>query len=258
MESSQETPRLTLSRAYEVLSQPERRRQYDFCGAAGSPPPRRAADPSHTFFGTSPDSQPFSFHWESSHDSARRAQAQRGHGNRRAFGLDPFELFNQMFASELSGLHSGRGVFDEHPFFATHQRMMPNSMMGGFGAMDDMFGSRHTDMLGSGSVPPSHRGMADPFGGGFGSMMDGMSSSMMGGGAGGSFASESRQTRTVNGRTETVIRKVDSQGNETVHTVGPEGERVEVNGVEDRQHPLLQQGGGAAGALPFAPRPGWS
>ncbi|KAH0449062.1 hypothetical protein IEQ34_022862 [Dendrobium chrysotoxum] len=112
-----------VAEAYEILSKPESRHRYDMYGTPGSPPPPRSSgrpkqsnftyqDPSHTFFGTSPDSNPFTFQWESSHDSARRAQAQRGNGFRRPWGMDPFDLFNQMFEQELHNSRSAHSMFD--------------------------------------------------------------------------------------------------------------------------------------------------
>lgn len=286
-----ESTALFNGRAYEVLSKPETRRRYDHFGTPSSPPPmasssrRRAEpDPMNTFFGTSPDSQPFSFQWESSHDSARRASAQRGNGYRRPFGgMDPFELFNQMFAADMNhGVGGGSaargGIFDDHPFFASHRRMDPGGM-GGFGAMGGGFDEDVFGMPGStadDSAParrgtgggPSGAGLMGGGGGGgfggFGSMMGGFGPSMMGGsssmmsssstGGGGGGVSESRQTRTINGRTETVVRRVDAQGNETVHTITPEQQTVHVNGVEQPNHPMLQgagsgRGGGRAGAI---------
>lgn len=195
-------------------------------GTPGSPPPHSPASsstkpPSHTYFGTSPDAKPFTFQWESSYDSAKRAQSQRGNGSRRAFGMDPFELFNQMFEADLAASQTGRGLFDHHPFFSTHHRMM---------SPDPHFGARSGDQFGSFGPLAQQPASLPPFGGvfaGFPSMtgpsMSSLHSGMMrsgggGGGSGGFSASpcESVQTRTVNGRTETIIRRTDEYGNESV------------------------------------------
>ncbi|PWN36152.1 DnaJ-domain-containing protein [Meira miltonrushii] len=263
-----------VAEAYEILSKPESRHRYDMFGTPGSPPPPRSSgrarpynttndNPSNTYFGTSPDSKPFTFQWESSHDSARRAQAQRGAGFRTAWGgsawgADPFELFNQMFEQELRNSRPSREFFNNHnhpfqqdPFFSTHRPMMPD-LFAGFGPP----GPSMHDEMDTGFPATRTR----PFGG-FGmsnvsSMMGSMSSGThSSGGGGGHFVSESRETRTVNGRTETIIRKTDGQGNETVERITPEGRRSTLNGVD---LPMLSQGNSTnAGMLPQQGFPNW-
>ena len=86
-------------------------------------------------------------------------------------------------------------------------------------------------------------------------MMGSMSSGMRSSSNGGHFVSESRETRTINGRTETIIRKTDGQGNETVECITPEGRRVMGHSPE---HPMLSQGNSMnAGMLPQPSMPGW-
>lgn len=114
--------------------------------------------------------------------------------------------------------------------------------------------ARHGDLFG---------GAPSPFGMGFGGhpfleMMNGMGAMGAGGsnvhsyssvtqavGGGGQWVSESKTTRTVNGRTETTTKRRDAQGNEHVTYTSPEGERYTVNGVEqppqDRYLPSSQQ-----------------
>lgn len=257
-----------VAEAYEILSKPESRHRYDMFGTPGSPPIPRSNgrakpynttndNPSHTFFGTSPDSKPFTFQWESSYDSARRAQAQRGAGFRRQWGADPFELFNQMFEQELHNSRPSRGFFNDHPFqqssfFSTHRPMMPDPLAGFEASMHDELST------GFPAAQTGPFGGLGPFGGSnMGSMMNSsMSSSMRSsGGSGAHFVSESRETRTVNGRTETIIRKTDGQGNETVEKITPEGKKVMLNGVEQ---PMLPQGSSMnAGMLPQQGMPGW-
>ncbi len=74
--------------AYEFLSDDRKRREYDAFGPGSSrgfdPGPEYEDDISRKHFGTSPDGVPFSFMWESSADSARRAQAGRGLAGRLA------------------------------------------------------------------------------------------------------------------------------------------------------------------------------
>lgn len=248
--------------AYEFLSDDRKRREYDAFrpGPSGgfAPGPEYEDDVSRKHFGTSPDGVPFSFMWESSADSARRAQAGRRAG--RPFGADghdPFELFNMMFSREFSSMNGGGArsndpfasmgggqgmggsLFgDNDPFFQNH-RKMADTMGFGFGA----------PFAQSRGPPPPPMGMhsAGPFGMGFGGHSSSSSTTTTYGGFSGT--SESTTTRIINGRTETVTRKVDQHGNETVHTATPEGSTVHVNGVQQAQHPLL---GNAAPQAPTA------
>lgn len=228
-----------LVRAYEILSEPERRHRYNRFGTPTSPPPMSssrankaqggssASDPNSTYFGVSPDSKPFSFQWESSYDSARRAQAQRGSGTRRHFGVDPFQLFNEMFEREFSSsMASGGGsaeAFDDHPFFANHRKMADTAgfgfgaggagvggLMGDFDGFGGGFDSPFVSQ-GSNSAAATRRGGGGTFGAL--SAFEPFASPLAAGGgqASGNFQSESRSTRTINGRTETVITRVDGQ-----------------------------------------------
>ena len=181
-----------------------------------------------------------SFVWESSFDSARRAQGRHGDGFGRHM-FDPFELFNSMFARDfhemeansqidnpLAGLHPWANVGRPTSFAAPpshmnghahrsasqHQHgsefgmsqagMSPFAMMAGFPSM-------HTSMPGNQSTYTT-------------------SSSSFSFQGGNNSTSESRRTTVVNGRRETIITKRDAQGNETVRRITPEGETVHVNG----------------------------
>ncbi|CBQ68998.1 conserved hypothetical protein [Sporisorium reilianum SRZ2] len=249
--------------AYEFLSDDRKRREYDAFGPGQSGAYTAAEeyqdDLSRKHFGTSPDGVPFSFMWESSADSARRAQAGRRAGRPfGADGFDPFEMFNMMFSKEFGSMNGGGnvgrgaqdpfgmmnsgpsmggggGVFgDNDPFFQNHRRMADTA---GFG-----FGAP----FGSSRGPPA-MGMqsSGPFG------MSSSSSSTSTSTTYGGFAgtSESTTTRIINGRKETVTRKVDESGNVTVHTSTPEGSTVHVNGVQQAHHPLLGNAAGASTAF---------
>lgn len=241
--------------AYELLSDDRKRREYDTFGpgrAGGftAPAEEYEDDASRRHFGTSPNGVPFSFMWESSADSARRAQAGRRAGRPfGADGFDPFELFNMMFSKEFgsmggnvggreggsdpfgmmnSGHPMGGSLFgDNDPFFQNHRRMA-DTMGFGFGTP---FSSSREPFGPSTGMQPAGR-----FGTGFNTSSSSTSSTTYGGFSG---TSQSTTTRIVNGRKETVTRNVDQNGNETVHISTPEGSSVHVNGVQQAQHPLL-------------------
>lgn len=272
--------------AYELLSDPRKRREYDAYGPGSSTHHTTGGfasgsaydyedeqDESRKHFGTSPNGVPFTFMWESSADSARRAQAGRRAGRPfGADGFDPFELFNMMFSKEFGSMGGGGNVGgngndpfgkmngghpmggslfgDDDPFFQNHRRMADTM---GFG-----FGTPFASTARGPAGPPVGSGMGtgmgmgmqmqsnSPFATGFSSSSSTSSSTTYGGFSG---TSESTTTRIVNGRKETVTRKVDANGNETVHVSTPEGNTVHVNGVQQAHHPLL---GNTAAATPMS------
>jgi DnaJ family protein B protein 6 len=137
-------------------------------------------------------------------------------------------MFERDFSSSMGG-----GRFGEDPTFANHQRMADTNGFGfgtafgsgaafGFGGGMPLMGADIDDSPfashGSNDMAATRRG-APGFGndGMMGTMSSAFgsfsSSSMSNSTMGGKFSSqsESRNTRTVNGRTETVIRKVDGQ-----------------------------------------------
>ncbi|PWY98121.1 DnaJ-domain-containing protein [Testicularia cyperi] len=262
-----------IGEAYTYLSDERKRRDYDAFGPGGSGSRSDGAewhdDLSRKHFGTSPEGVPFSFTWESGADSARRARFGRNAG--RPFGADafePFELFNQMFGHEfrssdpfnssgLGGGTSSRGA-NIDPFFQNH-RMMADTMGFGFGAPPPPpphhhhHGHHHSHHHHHHHPGPPHHmgGMQSSFMTSSSSSSNTTSSSSQFGLNGFSSTSQSTTTRIVNGRQETVTRQVDERGNETIHTVSPEGQSVFVNGVQQTQHPLL--GHGVAQAPPAVP-----
>lgn len=213
-----------VAEAYEFLSDERKRRHYDMYGPGSTSSSAFEDEPedlSRKRFGTSPDGVPFSFMWESGADSARRAQ--RGRNAGRPFG-EPWELFNQMFSQDFG---TGRD-----PFGAT---MGPGGMGGSLFGDNDPFLQNHRSMantMGFGFGTAPNGTTQSPFGGMFTSSSSSSSMNVNG-------VSESTSTRLVNGRKETITRKVDAQGNETIHTVTPEGQTVSVNGVQQATHPLL-------------------
>ena len=143
---------------------------------------------------------------------------------------DPFELFNSLFGD----FH---GAFHDDPFF--------NDLPGHHSSFDPMFGpgSRWGGIFGHPALSPF--GSQFPFGGprpllemmhgGLGSSDNVRSYSSVTqaiGNGDGSWVSQSKMTRSVNGRTETIVKRRDAQGNEHVTYSSPEGKRYTINGVD--------------------------
>ena len=179
------------------------------------------------------------FVWESSFDSARRAQGRHGTDGFARGSFDPFELFNSMFARDFHEMEANSGFDDS---FMNWGMSFPGvSNIGrptSFGAPQP-FASRNP-LVGESMSPPSFPTMAS-FGSLFGQQP--IHASMPGGNTvysssssnysfqgGSGNASESRRTTVVNGRRETIITKRDAQGNETVRKITPEGETIHING----------------------------
>jgi DnaJ family protein B protein 6 len=191
-----------ISNAYEILSDPQKRREYDMSTANANQDAFFGQGMGHDFFHRHRHHHPFHFH-------------------------DPFEVFNSVFRDEFAR-HSNavRGGPFQDPFFASPFSSM---MMGGSLFGDDPF------FGGMGS----RRGIGDPFGDPFammqqsmlgGNTMNGTSSTFVQtvsssgnfGGGGTSSVSTSTTTRIINGKrqsvTETIIRKPDGTIERKVET----------------------------------------
>mmetsp|Transcript_22348 Transcript_22348/g.41623 ORF Transcript_22348/g.41623 Transcript_22348/m.41623 type:complete len:318 (+) Transcript_22348:134-1087(+) len=208
-----------ISNAYEILSDPQKRQEYDMGGTRQQQ--RDYYDgrgASHDFFGH--HQHPFHFH-------------------------DPFEVFNRVFREEFArhnaAMHgapgAGFGSFQD-PFFASP---FPSMMGGSLFDDDPFFGGMGRRGRGGGGDP--FFGGNDPFAMMQQSMMGGMnnmngtsstfvqsissSGNYGGGGGGASSVSTSTTTRIVNGRrqtvTETIIQKPDGTVERKVQTDGDMG-----------------------------------
>lgn len=223
-----------ISNAYEILSDPQQRREYDhrdrFAGGNHNGGRSSAAAAEHDFYSFGGG---FHFH-------------------------DPFEIFNRVFREEFGGRQGGGNDFFDSPFgnrgnggFGASP--LPGMMMGGM-----MGGSLFNDpFFGGGGHPMGMRqqqqqqSMFGGFGGDpFAMMMNGggmnmngntttssfsMSSSSTSGGFGGTSTSTSTTTRIVNGQRqtvrETVIRHPDGTVERKVETDGdPRQQRQPLTG----------------------------
>ncbi|KAI0675513.1 hypothetical protein C8Q78DRAFT_964120 [Trametes maxima] len=213
-----------VNNAYEVLNNEETRRLYDKHGVWPPPTerpdyPRRSsrAQFSQSMFANDPFFQtPF------------------GSGSRsnRGFAFtDPFELFDSLFGD----LHN---AFDNDPFFAGTPFVrspfndpffrtpfdsdpMLRSVFG-----NSMFGGPPFGTLMGGPMFPQIEGGSSRV---YSSRTEAM-------GHNGQWVSRSQMTRTINGRTETITKRVDASGNEHITYASPEGERYTINGIEQPTH----------------------
>ncbi|TBU49180.1 hypothetical protein BD309DRAFT_852171, partial [Dichomitus squalens] len=223
-----------VNNAYEVLNNPENRKLYDKHGVW--PPPAEQPDA-----GRSSARSPFGFPGDpfanDSFFSGHFGSGSHSRGPQWTF-TDPFELFNSLFGD----LHA---AFDNDPFFAntpfTRSPFDDPFFRSPFGSspFGDPFG---------GSLFCSSPFGGSPFGGSllggspFGGFLTGpamnssntrvYSSRSQTIGSNGRFVSQSQTTRTVNGRTESITKRVDAEGNEHVIYSSPDGERYSINGVE--------------------------
>lgn len=253
-----------LAKAYETLSDPHRRRAYDRGGSEGeaTAPHTRSSESPPSTYGTGD----FSTHRGQAFDpfASRSFASSSGSGGRR--DTDPFKVFEDAFA-EVWGESSSFGPSRSSPM-SQHHRMMQTS-----------FGGGPSDLFGGGSIFDSMFGSA----GGYGpairapqpSSMRNSSASSMGSTSSRSYSSSSGSrvssstttsssssskssnnpirrvhesssfTYDSKGRRESIFKRVDEEGNVTIHTRSHNGlESVTVNGVEQYEHPMLTNHGG--------------
>ncbi|KIP10014.1 hypothetical protein PHLGIDRAFT_34116 [Phlebiopsis gigantea 11061_1 CR5-6] len=210
--------------AYEVLIDPNNRKLYDQHGVWPPPtameePPTRSTSAHDPFGGRGPlfDSDPF----------VSRHRPMHGF----AF-TDPFELFNSLFGdirgtSHVDPFHNAFSVHNS-PFDLMFGPSVPRSHP------HDFFGHSAMSPFGLGFPLGSQHPLLEIMNSGMGNSANVRSYSSMSQtmDTGREWISQSIMTRTINGRTETITKRQDAQGNEHVTYSSPEGERYTLNGID--------------------------
>ncbi|KAI0954007.1 hypothetical protein AcW1_006699 [Taiwanofungus camphoratus] len=205
-----------VNNAYEVLNDQQNRRLYDQHGVW--PPPSADAGPqrrrSHRQDSFDPFlSDPF---FNSPFGSSRRPFA----------FTDPFVLFNSLFGDIRRNFDDDDPFSSRFPFDNTRSDSFGRSLMSPFdGTMlgGSMFGS---SMFGPGSMfSQIMNGESHPHTASYSSVSRAV-------GRNGQWVSQSKVTRTINGRTETILKRRDAEGNEHITYSSPDGERYTINGIE--------------------------
>ncbi|KIL69405.1 hypothetical protein M378DRAFT_69572 [Amanita muscaria Koide BX008] len=226
-----------INNAYEILSDPQKRKTYDKYGIF--PPPQLERERARPDYDRRPR-QSQSFGDPFIH-----------HGFSSFVFTDPFTLFDEIFGQEFPEWRNHRSHFrGPSPFMGMDPLFNPFSNP--FGrtpmGMPGPFARMEQDLSGMSSGFPSHPLLpSHPFPTLEPSFRDR-------GDASGQFRQESYMTQTINGVTQSVHKRIDSDGNEHVTRTYPDGRKIyTINGVEQQVHGHLlgpDAGGGAGRSLP--------
>jgi DnaJ family protein B protein 6 len=206
-----------VNNAYEILTDPQKRKTYDVHGTF--PPPEPEFDRS-----------------SSDYDFRRRRHHAHSFGDSSSTPLgfssfaftDPFALFDEIFGEEFPGWREHRSRFcgpspfmGMDPFFNPFSNPFARSPMG----VDGLLAQMERDLFGMSSTFPSRTMLSSH-------AFAGIDSPFRDRGAG-RFTQESYMTQTINGVTQTIHRRIDSDGNEHVTRTYPDGRKLyTINGID--------------------------
>ncbi|KAI0819689.1 hypothetical protein BC628DRAFT_1401618 [Trametes gibbosa] len=211
-----------VNNAYEVLNNEENRKLYDKHHIW--PPP--TDDPDYTH-----NANRSAFRNETYSNDPFLASPFTSRSRRGFTFSDPFELFNSLFGDLhrefdsdpfFAGTPFFHSPFDD-PFFRTpfNDPFFRSSLVGPIFGGSLLGGSPFSALMGGPMFPQIEGGSSRVY-----------SSRTEAIGQNGQWVSRSQMTRTMNGRTEVITKRIDAQGNDHTTYASPEGERYTINGVE--------------------------
>ncbi|KDR80578.1 hypothetical protein GALMADRAFT_153046 [Galerina marginata CBS 339.88] len=212
-----------VNNAYEVLSDPQKRSQYDIHGVWPLPEEDEFLSSAHMPSGSHYRSFPHNRHPSRSHTFPDPFFSHHHHAPFSSFQFtDPFTLFNSIFEGTPFQNSSSRHRHPSYPHPTDPFDRMNRMQADIEGYMNDI----DRDPFGFGGGFPRF-GFMPPM-----PAFPALNSSPVENNHG-HWVSESYMTSTVNGVTQTIRKRVDSSGNEHITRTLPDGREVRtINGVE--------------------------